>query len=227
MSVLRRQCLDCGRYAGVTGWLLSLLGLGGVAGLGLYIALVPGAVANVMTFLARAVRIIKENPWQVALAAALAWGIYERLDAAHAYGGWHKSDKRYADHIADDKRIAQQVKTQSNTDARGADNVHTVIKVVYRDAATRFIAANRIVVPQGGGISAPAEGDTPGIPAPAASETVMVAVKPDDIHACSDVYAYGLGAYLWGRERVKSGAAEYALPEPDLTLPEPAMSPAP
>lgn len=200
-----------------------ILGVTGVAGLGLYLAFVPGAVEKVMAFLAGVVRIVKENPWQVAVALSLAWGTYERLDAAHAYDGWRKSDKRYDDHIAEDKRIAKEEVAGSTARAKENNNVHTVLKVVYRDAIDRYIAASPCIVRGGSSVSAPTPGSSPGVPETPPAVPEYVAVPTTDFRAFGDVYAYAYAAYLHAKAKVDAGKAVYAS-EDLLVIPEPALT---
>lgn len=199
------------------GWLLSLLGGGGLIAA---LVFIPGLWLKVQAGLKWLVDVICEHPREAIIVAALAWGTYERLDAIHARQTTVAWAAKYDAHMADDKRLADEEHRASKTSAKEADNVHTIIKTVYRDAAARYIADNTIRLPAAPAY-APAAGGAPGLPAPAPAETIMVAVKPDDITAASDTYAYALSEYLRAKAKVEAGRAVYAdddgvLPQPEL-----------
>lgn len=93
---------------------------------------------------------------------------------------------------ADYRNLAQRI----DTDAQQAH-------VAAMDAASRYIAANRVRCPAVGGPSggtapAPADRDT-GVH-PELSRDSLVAVADDDVRACSAWVSYGISAREWALE---------------------------
>lgn len=93
-------------------------------------------------------------------------------------------------------------------------------------ATDRFIADNRFVRPKAGGTlggsGAGAQGGDPAIPDDAAPETELVAVKPEDVHACAADYAYAQSAYELAQGLIVDGLAvplSDAAPDPSFAVP--------
>lgn len=207
-------------------WILTALGIGGLGGLGLAIALIPGFGARLLGWFKVAIGIVVQYPWQFALAAALAWGWHGITSRDHRiaieHEGWVNEIKaRVAEHRAAE---AAQAKVRSDAQDIAKENVHvhTIRAPAEMAAAVRFKRDNRIVRAPSRA-AAPETGTAPDPATPLAPPTgpELVAVKPDDIDACTADHTYALDAFDLIKGWLAKGLAKPAEPVDDDGLPEP------
>ena len=167
--------------------------------------------------------IISRYPWQAAVIALLAvsallWrgkaNALDERDAARAETAQLIVTYRNAQKEAEAAQIAANKATEARYSAIAKETNHDY-QIALGDAQRRasdYISRMRIKTldrsPRAA-FTAPAD-NGPGVPADPAANTELVAVKPDDINACTVDHEYALGAYKWGQSLVKDGLA---LPE--------------
>lgn len=100
---------------------------------------------------------------------------------------------------------------QARYEAAAKDSAREYQKALSdaRGASERYIDRMRIKASGGasGRTDSPAQGGDPGAPADPASETIMVAVRAEDIRDCSVDYSYGRGAYDFLQGLIADGLA--------------------
>ena len=192
---------------GPVGWGLQLLGAGKSL-VGKAFAWVTKSTAHILI---------------VALVAVAVWGWLGHRSAAK----WHrvadsteiarKADRREyqaAQKEAEAAQIAANLATEARYSAIAKETNHDY-QIALGDAQRRasdYISRMRIKTldrsPRAAFTAATDNG--PGVPSDPAANSELVAVKPDDINACTVDHEYALGAYKWGQSLVKDGLA---LPE--------------
>lgn len=189
-------------------WLLGALGIGGI---GAALFLVPGLAANALKALGALLDVVRDHPWQVAVAASLAlsgwlwWGKGNAIEERDAAVAGRKADRAaYTAAQAEALRLALAAKAATEArykaHAERIDRDHETELADARDATADYIARNR-VRGQGagsatGGTATAADNRGPGV-LPEMPAGSFVAVSDVDVQRCSDATAYALSAREW------------------------------
>lgn len=194
-------------------WLLSLLGVGGIAAALIFI---PGALPAAIQALGALIGAIRRNPWQFAVLALLclsAWFWHGKRSETRRADAWHhawQAQKNASDAAAKAQK-AHNAKIQSTYQEQAdvSQIRHDDILDRVRSATDRYILTHRVQPGQceaGRSDTAPAAGGAavPQEPAPA---PVMVAVEQSDVETCAADYGYALSAYEWANGLIKAGVA--------------------
>lgn len=122
---------------------------------------------------------------------------------------------------AEQKAYYASISGRLRDEAAKSETGHAKLHEDSQRASDGYIAAHRVRVQTGGSsssTSAGTQGGSPAVPDGPASETDMVAVKPEDIHNCAADYAYAKSAYDFAQGLIVDGLA--------VPLNEPAPDPA-
>lgn len=195
-------------------WLLSLLGVGGIAAALIFI---PRALPAAIQALGALISAIRRNPWQFALIAALgfsAWLYHGKRSETRRADAWHhawQAQKNASDAAAAaQKALNAKIQSTYQEQADVSQIRHDDILDRVRTATDRYILAHRVQPGQceaGGSNPSPAASGSP-VPQEPAASPVMVAVEQSDVETCAADYGYALSAYEWANGLIKAGVAK-------------------
>lgn len=174
--------------------------------IGIALKVVFGWAKEALSFL---LGLIREYPWQCALAVALAacWWLYDgkqdmraERDAAIEARATDRKEYKTAQMEATARAFAEKkrVETIYKEKADVADKAHATELDSARAAADRYIAANRVRRQIGSAPSAtptPGQGGAPGVPESMPTGDVMV--SEGDVQACTAAITYAIAAHNW------------------------------
>lgn len=194
-------------------WLLSLLGVGGIA---VALIFIPGALPAAIQALGALISAIRRNPWQFALIASLclsAWLYMGKRSETRRADAWHhawQAQKNASDAAAAaQKALNAKIQSTYQEQADGAQERHIARDAGMRSATADFIRANRVQPGQceaGASNPSPAASGAP-VPQEPTASPVMVAVEQSDVETCAADYGYALSAYEWAKGLLDAGVA--------------------
>lgn len=159
----------------------------------------------------------------IALALTFLWGKAGWRDAASYKLAAETLKVSYqtasAAAEAEQKAYYASISARLRVDAENSETSHAQLLEGSQRATDGFIAANRVrgqtAGSPSGGTGGSAQGGNPAVPDDTAAETELVAVKPDDVHACAADYAYAKSAYDFAQGLIVDNMAEpLAIPDP-------------